>query len=79
MNKTIYPDGALTRGDFSELLVRMAMFKSEDQPAADALDSLMQEYVCVYACMLCVWCVFVYCECLCVSVLRVGVFCLAAA
>lgn len=46
MDKSVYPDGALTRGNFSELLVRMAIFKSEDdQPVADAFDAVMQEYI----------------------------------
>ena len=48
MNKSLYPDGALSRGNFSELLVRLAMLKNDDQPAADALDSLMQEFVLPY-------------------------------
>jgi hypothetical protein len=45
MNKTVYPDGALTRGECSELIIRLAMMKYDDQPAPDALDTLMQEFV----------------------------------
>lgn len=48
MNKTLYPDGALTRGNFTELVVRTGMLKYPDQSAADAVDSLMQEFILPY-------------------------------
>ena len=48
MNKALYPDGALTRGNFTELLVRLAMLKNDDLSAADAFDALMQEFILPY-------------------------------
>lgn len=48
MNKALYPDGALTRGNFTELLVRLAILKNDDLTAADAFDALMQEYILPY-------------------------------